>query len=335
MAQLQPGKVLLFNPPADGLFQQIAAHGHEVRCWSQDFGTSRWLLGNGAEAGYGVLPEPAELPAQVILFQPKEKERLDMLLHFFAAALPAHGRLWLVGENQAGIKSAGKRLETFFSSSGKLDSARHCVLYRAQSPAPPEAFQLEAYVHKWVLDIPPDELRVASLPGVFAHGRLDRGTEVLLQVLSHCTGKNALKGRVLDFGCGIGVIGLAVLIKNPEVELTLLDHSALALESARRSLLANGLQAELLASDGLAEVRERYDWIVSNPPFHRGIAADFGVAQRFFTQARSVLSKQGKMLLVCNVHLRYESWLSEQFNRVEQVESSGGYKVLRASSLKL
>jgi 16S rRNA (guanine1207-N2)-methyltransferase len=334
LAQLEPGAVLLFNPAADTLFQQLEALGHEVRIWNQDFGASRWFLGNDANAGFGVFPDPAGLPAQIVLFQPKEKDRLEMLLHFLSHALPASGRLWLVGENQAGIKSAGKRLETFFRTTRKLDSARHCVVYEARSPAPPESFRLETYLHKWSLDIPPSELRLVSLPGVFAHGRLDRGTEVLLQAISRFTAKSIPAGRVLDFGCGIGVIGLSLLVRNPEVQLTLLDHSALALESARLSLLANGLHAELMPSDGLTEVRQRFDWIVSNPPFHRGVASDYGVAQRFFAQARTVLSKQGKILLVCNIHLPYESWLAEQFGRVEQVGNTSGYKVLRASALK-
>ncbi len=341
LAQMRPGKVLLMNPPADSLFQELEAHGHDVSTWSQDFGASRWFFNNGAKAGFGVVPDLAALPGlispgqiipdQVILFQPREKERLEMLLHFLSHAMPAQGCLWLVGENQSGIKSAGKLLESFFGAVRKLDSARHCILYRAQSPAPPEEFRLESYIHKWALDIPSARLRMVSLPGVFAHGRLDRGTEVLLQALAQLKGKNAPKGRILDFGCGIGVIGLSLLVKNPELRLTLLDDSALALESARLSLLANGLQAELLPSDGLAEVRQRFDWIVSNPPFHRGVVSDYGIAHRFFAQARSVLSKQGKMLLVSNNHLPYEAWLAEQFGRVDQLESGSGYKVLRAS----
>jgi len=346
MAQMEPGNILLFNPAADTLFQELEADGREVQTWSQDFGDSRWLLSNGAKAGFGVLPDPVGLPTQiihaqiipghvipghVIVFQPREKDRLDMLLHFLSHAMPTNGRLWLVGENQSGIKSAGKRLDAYFHTVRKLDSARHCVLYQAQSPAPSEAFQLEAYLHKWVLDIPPAELRLVSLPGAFAHGRLDRGTEVLLQAISRCTGKNVPAGRVLDFGCGIGVIGLSLLTKNPDIQLTLLDDSALALESARLSLLANELKAELVPSDGLAEIRQRFDWIVSNPPFHRGVATDYEVVRRFFSQARSVLSKQGKMLLVCNIHLPYETWLAEQFGRVELLDSDSGYKVLRVS----
>jgi len=335
MAQMEPGNVLLFNPARDTLFQELEEAGREVQTWSQNFGDSRWLLSNGAKASFGVLPEPAGLPGRVILFQPREKDRLDMLLHFLSHAMPANGRLWLVGENQSGIKSAGKRLYARFRTVRKLDSARHCVLYQAQSPAPPEAFRLEAYLDKWVLDITPAGLRLVSLPGAFAHGRLDRGTEVLLQTLSRCTGKNAPAGRVLDFGCGSGVIGLSLLSKNPDVQLTLLDDSALALESARLSLLANELSAELVPSDGLAEIRQRFDWIVSNPPFHRGVATEYDVVRRFFAQARSVMSKQGKMLLVCNIHLPYETWLAEHFGRVELLDQGSGFKVLRASGLKV
>ena len=53
-------------------------------------------------------------------------------------------------------------------------------------------------------------LSLASGSGVFARGRLDIGTAVLFRETGAADG-----GRVLDLGCGYGVIGLAVARRRP------------------------------------------------------------------------------------------------------------------------
>ena len=332
--RLAAGEILLFNPSPDNLFQELIRTGRQVRILSQDFGDFRWFNDNGAHAAFGVLPDATALPSQIVLYQPREKERLDMLLHFLAATMHPGGSLWLVGDNAAGIKTAGKRLGLFFGKVTHVDSARHGALFQASQPAVSTAFVPEKYQQKWLLGDAPNELRMVSLPGAFAHGRLDRGTQALLDVLAQLQRKDRPSGNVLDFGCGIGVIGLTLLQRDTSIDLTLLDNSALALESARLSMLANALQARLLPSSGLGEVRQRFDWIVSNPPFHRGVVTRYDIARDFFKQARHVLTRQGKILLVCNRHLPYEGWLAEQFGEVENLSGTSEFKVLRASRPK-
>jgi len=334
--------ILLLNPPPDDLFHELAViHPKQpqaragkrdalVRIWTQDYGNHLWFLGHGAESEFGVLPEAASLPRQPILFLPREKDLLALWLHFLAASMPATGNLWLVGENQSGIRSAARHLKEFFQETVKTDNARHCALFSASQARPGVPFLLDDYQQKWLLEYSHTALRMVSLPGTFAHGRLDRGTELLLQTVSEPGGSHLPRGSVLDFACGIGVIGLSLLLRDPTLELTLLDNSALALESARRSLLANELQAELLPSDGLTEVARRYDWIVSNPPFHRGVSTNLDITRRFIENAHTALTKQGKILLVCNSHLPYEGWLSGRFASVEILAHRDNFKVLQA-----
>lgn len=333
-ALLEAGALLLLNPPPDHLFQELTAAHPGLRICCQDFADYRWFIQQGAAAACGVVPHAAGLPPQVILFLPREKERLELLLHFLAAGLPPGGSLWLVGENQSGIKSASGRLRKFFVLTAKVDSARHCALLRATQALPSAPFALDDYQQKWLLGSPPAELRMVSLPGAFAHGRLDRGTALLLEVLAQQQGHDYPRGRVLDFACGIGVIGLSLLLHDPALDLTLLDNSTLALESARRSLQANGLQAKLLPADGLAEVTEQFDWMLSNPPFHRGVATNYAIARDFFARAPDCLTRQGKILLVCNRHLPYESWLADHFTTVETLANRNDFKVLRAARPK-
>jgi len=357
-AQCEPcSRLLLLNPPRDSLAHELAKIiGGDVTAFSQDFGDHQYFSTAGISSHFGLLPELADLPSNIILFLPREKDRFDFLLHFLAAHMPTEGTLWLVGENKAGIKSAEPRLRQRFADVQKLDSARHCVLYQAVHPrSRSEAecgsepcsrqvmhavggvaashknrpFLMEDYVQHWTLPSPKGDLEFASLPGSFAHGRLDKGTALLLDYLqSPQGGKLGISGKVLDFGCGVGVIGMLLKQANPTIELTMVDTSASALESTRLSLQRNGFNAEVFPADGLGKITGRYDWIISNPPFHTGIAADLGIAKQMIARAPAVLSRQGRMLLVCNRHLPYEAWIDESFRNREQVCENREFKVI-------
>lgn len=326
--------LLLVNAPRDGLGLALQSRP-DLRWSSQDFGDCGWLRSGGQSVRFEPVPTPAGDEGLIVLHLPREKERLAMLLHALAGA-PRDAaveplRLWLVGENRAGIRSAGTQLRRWFDRVVALDKARHCGLWEATQPLPADAFVLDSYLRNWEIGFAGRAIRLCSLPGVFAHGRLDAGTALLLRALERLQ----LRGPVLDFACGSGVVGVALKCRTDAVEPVLLDSSAPALESSRRSLQANGLDpdhdARLLPSDGLAEVQGRFDWIVSNPPFHRGVGNDLEVAAQFIRGAGAHLSKTGKMVVVFNRHLPYTRWLGDAFGTVERLDETGEYQVVLAA----
>ena len=327
---LSPGPVLLVNPPRDTLFRQLQAAQKRVRISTQDFGDFRWLRDNGADASFEIVPEPGPDCRSAVLYLPREKQRLTMLLHAIASRLPPQAGLLLIGQNRAGIKSARRHLEQVFGNVQKRDSARHCVLFTATAPAVQEPFELDAYAKSWPIDCAGRSIDVVSLPGVFAHGRLDGGSALLLETLARL----GPSGRVLDFAAGCGVIGASLLAANAAIDLTLLDVSAAALDSSRRTLAVNGLKAVTLASDGLSEVRQRYDWIVSNPPFHRGVDNHLETAARFFSEAGTFLADSGRIVIVCNRHLPYRKWMQREFHRVERLEQNREFMIVLAERPK-
>lgn len=323
---LGDGPVHLLNPPRDTLPVEFCRE-RPLRISSQDIGDFGWFEAAGLPARFELIPQPGDHGLNTVLVLPREKRRLEMMLHAVANDLPADGRLWLVGENRAGIKSSKKYLQRRFGQVRKVDSARHCCLFEAQAPLPGEPFQLADYEEHWQHRFAGKELQMVSLPGVFAHGRLDKGSSLLLEALE--TVRPA--GRILDFACGSGVLGLSLLAREPQNELTLLDSSALAIESARRSLAANGMKASLLPSDGLCEVNEKYDWIISNPPFHRGIANDLDIAADFFRKAGTFLREKGRILVVFNRHLPYLAWLKDEFDDVQELVGTTEFSVVQIS----
>ena len=325
-ARLPPGRLLLINPPRDTLFRQLQTDECPVQIFTQDYGDYRWLESSGANVSFGVLPEPDKSCQTVILNLPREKERLAMMLHALSAWMPDDARLWLVGENKAGIKSAPRHLGQYFRTVAKLDSARHCGLFEASAPLNDRPFDLDAHATTWSVDFAGQRIEVVSLPGVFAHGRMDKGSRLLLESLE----KLRPAGKILDFACGSGVIGCALLAGGARADLTLLDVSALALEASWRTFSLNGLKSALIPSDGLSELEGRYDWIISNPPFHRGVSNDLEIAAKFFTEAGTFLTENGRIVIVCNRHLPYASWLQNHFDRVERLDENSEFIIIQA-----
>jgi tRNA1Val (adenine37-N6)-methyltransferase len=76
------------------------------------------------------------------------------------------------------------------------------------------------------------------------------------------------KGRLLDVGCGVGIISL-LLGRDYPVEVHLSEKQPKMLEYALHNFAINGIGAQAYPGDFLeAEITERFDLIVSNPPFY-------------------------------------------------------------------
>lgn len=116
------------------------------------------------------------------------------------------------------------------------------------------------------------------------------------------------RARVLDACCGSGVIGAALLQRDSSLRLHLLDADALALAAAaenvpqaRRFLLCSGWPDEAAAfprRQAAGRRPARYDWIVSNPPVHRGQPDCFDVLVQLIRGARRRLRPLGVLWLV-------------------------------------
>lgn len=326
--QLADGPLLLVNPEADALFRELDDPGRPVRISTSSHRVFRALEGMGADIRFETHPSGTLPVRHVILVLPREKERLAMLLHASSQCLEPGGRLWLTGPNRAGAKSAPATLERYFDTVEKRDAARHCSLFEASDRSHDSPFRLDHYANSWSPG--ENEPELVSLPGVFARERLDPGSALLLDTFEG----GLPRGRVLDFGCGSGVLVISLLAAGAMIDAVLLDDSALALEASRRGLARNGLEGRLLASDGLSELTGRFDWIISNPPFHRGVGHDLEIAADFFRRAGTFLSGNGRIRVVFNRHLPYEGWLRESFGHIEWLAANRSFTVLQASKPK-
>ncbi len=76
------------------------------------------------------------------------------------------------------------------------------------------------------------------------------------------------KGTLLDVGCGVGIISL-LLSRDFPVETSVIDKQEIMLAYATHNYRLNGLKVQIYLGDFTEfSTQERYDYIVSNPPFY-------------------------------------------------------------------
>jgi 16S rRNA (guanine1207-N2)-methyltransferase len=171
---------------------------------------------------------------------------------------------------------------------------------------------------------------VTSHAGVFCADRLDVGTRFLLRHLPERSGPD----RVIDLGCGNGIVGTAAALANPASDVLFVDESHQAVASAEATFRANAdpaTKAEFLVADGLTTVPpQSADLVLNNPPFHSHRATTDTTARRMFGTARAALRPGGELLVVGNRHLGYHVRLRRLFGNCETVASDPKFVVLRA-----
>ena len=144
------------------------------------------------------------------------------------AAARERADLFLAGENRGGINGADKLLAPMASRRSNGLGAPLLPLSRRTRQAG-RPFELDAWFSRYECRAGDTGLTVMALPGVFSADGLDLGSQMLLASLPPC------RGKLLDFGCGAGVIGSVLVKRNPALTVNMVDINALALESSRRT----------------------------------------------------------------------------------------------------
>ena len=309
------GRVLLANPPAGGeLRARLAERGNRCDVWAR-------RLGDGVEAR----PWPPSGPFDAVLLRlPRAKEEQAMAAHAALSVLAPAGRLIVYGGNEEGIRSSVAMLARFCGEVETLSARGHGRVLAVHRPA--DLSSIRGALSSWRTTtrvVIGDIARPwVSYPGVFAAGRIDPATRLLIGVLP------ALPrgARLLDFGCGSGLIGASALAQMPGVSLDMLDNDTVALAAARE----NVAEGRPILAARLADAPAGYDAILSNPPLHRGIAEDHRSLDELITEAPRHLTARGVLQIVVQRRVGVLPLLQQRFARVDVAAQNEGYRVVRA-----
>lgn len=159
--------------------------------------------------------------------------------------------------------------------------------------------------------------------GVFSKKGLDFGTRTLLETLE----VNKMKGKVLDFGCGYGPIGIYLAL-NQELEVHMIDINRRSLELARKNVDLNHVNVTIYESDIYSNVHCKFDYIVSNPPIRVGKK----ILYQILFEAKNYLNKNGELWIVVNKNQGAKSLIKdlEQAYKVEIKNKVSGFYIICA-----
>ena len=165
---------------------------------------------------------------------------------------------------------------------------------------------------------------------MFAWDRIDQASALLAKHLP-----SNLTGHAADLGAGFGYLSVELLTRCPHITaVDLYEAEARALHLAELNLREYSARIPLKFHwhDVTQGLLQRYQVIISNPPFHTQSRADRpDIGQRFITVAAEALLPGGQLWLVANRHLPYEAILSERFGVIETIAQQDGFKIIAAT----
>lgn len=285
-----------------------------------------------ASTAISVIQQFSESFDQVALLLPKSRPLTRRwLVEAFHCLCPG-GELFVAGANDLGIQSIARDAQMLFGNQAILaykKGNRLLCYQKTTSPPTRPSWANEPGIAPGTfrqLSFPGNEQTLSSLPGVFSWDKIDEATLLLLQHLPPVSGKS-----VLDFGCGYGILGIHAALSGA-ARVDLLDVDILAIASTTHNLDKLHLtNAAAILGNGLSPVLpNRYNLILTNPPFHAGKEVDTAITRSFITQSSSLLKPGGALLLVANRFLPYRELLAQQYAAVESIASTPRFTIWRA-----
>jgi 16S rRNA (guanine1207-N2)-methyltransferase len=251
-------------------------------------------------------------------------------------ALQQGGNLFIAGPNDLGIASSLDDARSLFKDGVILGYKKGCRAARFKKHTAidviPEWYQQPGIAPgTWVRFNAPlkqASYSIYSLPGVFSYDRIDDGTQFLINTM-----EIQKRGRILDLGCGNGLIGIAASSEATWVDMV--DSNLLAIESTLKNIANNQiLNARSIASDVCSAIQDqKYDMVFTNPPFHSGKSVEYHIANEFIYQAHSHLVPGGRLWVVSNRFIPYDRLMNNIYGNVELVSSNNKYKIFTANKL--
>ncbi|MFV0383001.1 methyltransferase [Paracoccus sp. (in: a-proteobacteria)] len=273
---------------------------------------------NLSARGFNVAPVTDGDFDTVIVILPRAKSEARARIAAAVARLRPGAALWIDGQKNDGVDSLLKELRGL-AQVDEVHSKAHGKIFRV-IPAAGDWVPAD-----WPAVATPVAPGFVTRPGVFSADGIDPGSALLARYLPE-----RLPARLVDPGAGWGWLAAQALTR-PGVEIVhLVEANHAALQSAR---------------DNISDPRARFYWadardfrlpepvngVIMNPPFHDGRDADPRLGAGFIATAARLLTGAGRLWMVANRHLPYETTLREHFGQVVEIGGDSRYKIFEAS----
>ncbi len=260
----------------------------------------------------------------------KEKAAVHHIINQSYRMLNEGGQLIISGLKKEGIKTYIKKAASLFAGEKlqyKDKPHTFCaVLTKAQSDQA-EYLNDKNYQNIRLIGAE-DSFSLYSKPGVFGWEKIDKGSAFLVEHLADFLSPIYKKDTLLDLGCGYGYLSL-MASQYGFKQISATDNNAAALKSCEYNFSHHKLNAITLADDCAANIKDKFDIILCNPPFHQGFSIEGVLTDQFLSTAKRLLTKKGAALFVINSFIPLERKAQQYFDHVEIFAENRSFKLVR------
>jgi len=319
----------------------------EIRMVDSDIRAVRWAQENvrlnGVSGAHILLDHTLDRFADgyfnVIALNPPIEEGTEAIFEMIDRARPKlrnGGSFYVIAKVRKGAKSYMRHLtETIGPSKVIRKSGGYWLMRAERSPVRPAAMpDLSLYEHTVETTLRGRKYSFGTRAGVFSRKDMDDGTRLLIESV-----EIAPMNSVIDVGCGYGPIGIAAAHMASVGRVVMVDTNARAVECASKNIETHHLhharknnkpRVEAIVSDRFDGVRgERFDRVVSNPPFHAGVDVLYPLVDEAYAHLRF----HGKMYLVLMRYVGIKRHIEKVFGNCTVVASEGKHTVLMAERM--
>ena len=170
-----------------------------------------------------------------------------------------------------------------------------------------------------------NSFKFVSDNGVFSKNEIDEGSKILLTAFLN----SSKRGRTLDVGSGIGVIGITISkIANCNVDM--LEINKRAVDLCEENIKINKVSGcEVYESNIYEKANGKYDVVISNPPIRAGKKVVFEILEK----AKEYLNDSGELWVVIRKNQGADSAkkkMTEVYGNCEIVKRDSGYYILKS-----
>jgi 16S rRNA (guanine1207-N2)-methyltransferase len=336
IASLHPGRLLEVGSPfgVAGIAARAAGDVESVT-WIATNALSNNVIGKslplnkgGDECTVIVGESPLDAVGEfdaIVIHQVPSRELMEHWIRQAPARLAEGGSVLVAGAIDQGIKVSGHFLEELCGEVSIEAMGSGCRVVSGKAPRIETAEPLPETLHEEEIEGVP--LRWVTKPGVFSADTLDPASLLLLQTIVL-----PKKGRILDLGCGAGVLGLWCAKKMPGIQVTMTDTDTASVACAQRGIELNELTNAQVVHGHRTEAvtARRNDVIVTNPPVHTRGRPDNKLVDMFVRDAAKAVGRKGRLWLVTAPTVPVMTTMRELYTEVSVNSESGSFRVYDA-----
>lgn len=245
-------------------------------------------------------------------------ELIQDLLQQSHLALKMGGRCFVAAEEEVPwLAEQAKKVFGNCSIQGRRKDSTLLIGRKKQ-----ELKEFRVFRAEFVMTLPQGlPVTLATVPGVFAHRRVDPGAQALAEVVETRPGD-----AILDMGCGCGSVGISLAKNQPTASVCFVDSHSRATEITAENCRINGITGgSIVLSDQGLPPEERFTLFVGNPPYY----SNDRIADLFMRTAHETLVPGGRAYLVAKTAAHYVEYLKGLFGEVEILRRRG-YEIAKA-----